>query len=249
MLASNFSFNPKRFNLWPIYDTIKKYYPIGISRDSEIYGEYEGMKELEEVLKEKNPKPRYYDNYWESFEQIVQQKIGFPLESTTDTQTPSFSAFLTIESFFPTVEERNVNQMALTTELHFCVSLLGPFYTVYGVRKGVYLVKHRKRFQRQSLNANIVNIVYPCGEFETPFLELNELILDQFDGYKFVPYSIFNMEIEGLQVHYGEGLSRKIYYALFNDSFNFHIPIVEEPGHYGFQDWIADYPLDGGYWT
>ena len=45
----NFTFNFESFDFWPIYDTIKMYYPIGIPINDEEYKffrSYHGIKEL-----------------------------------------------------------------------------------------------------------------------------------------------------------------------------------------------------------
>lgn len=43
----NFSFNAHSHNFWPIYEAIKRFYPIGIKRISNSYFDYPGIKELE----------------------------------------------------------------------------------------------------------------------------------------------------------------------------------------------------------
>lgn len=50
-----FSFNSDEYDFWPLYNSIKKYYPIGIKKNQQfdIYRKYEGIQKLEKLLVEK----------------------------------------------------------------------------------------------------------------------------------------------------------------------------------------------------
>lgn len=52
-MIRNFSFNSKTHDLWPVYETIKKFYPIGLRRNQGkgLYFNYPGFEEFEEIFK------------------------------------------------------------------------------------------------------------------------------------------------------------------------------------------------------
>ena len=120
----NFKFN--KYDFFKIYESIKQYYPIGISNEAgDMFFSYSGFKELERILVENIHEEQNFFDRWKSFEQEIEQEIGKKVQGTTFGQIPSFSSFILLESF-------TVDNLTRTKELHFFVSLIGPYYTIIG---------------------------------------------------------------------------------------------------------------------
>ena len=50
---SKFSFRTDRYDFWPIYDALRKFYPIGIeNHEGGIFYKYPGILALEKILVE-----------------------------------------------------------------------------------------------------------------------------------------------------------------------------------------------------
>ena len=43
------SFNPDKYDLWPVYETIKSYYPIGIKPIDSLYLSYPGVQKMNKI--------------------------------------------------------------------------------------------------------------------------------------------------------------------------------------------------------
>ena len=126
-----FSFNHKAFNYWPIYDAIKKYYPIGLpfafSVDTQdFYRSYPGIVELDRILIDNTHSNKNYRERWVKFEKQLKNEFGKVVEGTTHGQAPSYSGFVILE-------KRKAKELTVRKELHCSISYMGPFYTIYGL--------------------------------------------------------------------------------------------------------------------
>jgi hypothetical protein len=237
-----FSFNPDRHNFWPIYETIVKYYPIGISKESPLYFRYPGIKALEEIVVRNIHDKHTYDTVWTSFTKSIQQVLGKEVIGTTYGQSPSFSAFLKVDSWAK-------DQITIRKELHFTNSLIGPFFTIFGQEVARFKELDGTGDYPSMYESTIVLTVSPFEEYEELFVELKKSIESRFDGYKFVPFAMNQDYVEGLSVGYIDQKVNTIYHALFN-----HLLFADDnpksirgDQYYGYEAWKIDSPAPEGW--
>ncbi len=229
-----FSFNPKRYNFWPIYEALKEYYPIGIKDTYPgIYYDYPGTKRLEELVVDNVNIRAHYRERWIRVKRKWQKEVGKPIRETTYGQAPSFSAYVE-------VSRKKVDSCIVSKELHFAVSFLGSFYTIFGLENTTLIEEDRHYPQTNRV------IISPTSGYDQYFTKLSEEIEKDFSGYKFVPYFIHHMFIDGLRMRHQDDDENRVYHALFNDNFAFSAPIVGEEHHYGMDQWLVDDPDEGG---
>ncbi len=232
-------FNSDKFDFWRIYDAIKRFYPIGIRKDeSKMYFSYPGLKELEDIVADNIHDRNHFIERWVNFTKDIEKQIGKEVIGTTYGQAPSFSSTVLLDTI-------SLNDLTRTKELHFFVSLVGPFYTIVGQDNNAIKVDDRRSYS--STNYLIVS---PEKEFAETFDFLCEKIEDRFKGYRFVPFEIYQQTIDGLEVRYSEENLNSVFHALFND----HIDMIDwrkvGNDYFKSEDWIRkDYVDTGGGWT
>jgi hypothetical protein len=165
-------FNHNKFDFWKIYESIKRFYPIGIKIDeSKFYSSYSGIKDLEDIIVDNIHNEDNFKSRWEDFTNEIQNDLGKQIIGTTGP-TPSFSSFVLIDT-------TTLDNLTRTKELHFFVSLLGPFYTIIG-RDGNIVTVHDKYYK--STNYLVVS---PANEFAEIFRLLIDKIENRFRGTPF----------------------------------------------------------------
>ena len=244
---SPISFNTARHDFWPVYQAIQKYYPLGINRESPCYDEYPVMKALEEMLVRNIHDSESFQKVWGSFQKKLQQEFGKEVVGTTFGQAPAFSAFLKVHS-------QVQDQVTVQKELHFALSLIGPFYTIYGrdMARLTDLAAPDTHPYPKSYGSTITFTVSPYQEYEKIFLGLQQCITAHFSQVRFIPYLIGQSYIEGLSVRYRDQQINTIYHALFNDLFsteNDNRLQVRGDKFYGLKEWETDSPDLENKWT
>lgn len=198
-----FYFNSNKFDFWKIYDCIKHNYPLGIKKDeTNFFYSYPGIIELRQLIADKVSEGGEHEG-WDDFLVELQSTIGKTITGTTYGQAPSYSGYLEIETFTHENHER-------TKELHFSVSLLGPFYTIIGMDKNTVSIEW-KRFEKPTYL-----IISPENEYKEYFIFLENSIEKQFPGYKFIPYDIYSQNIDGLELYYDDRASNTVFNGIFN---------------------------------
>lgn len=231
-----FSFNPNKHNFWPIYDAIKMYYPIGIKcADQSVYFDYPGIKRLEAVVVENIHNRDNSNNLnWVSFEEEIGNRFNIEVVGTTYGQATSFSCDLIIMEF-------EQDQLKSVKKLSLAVSLLGKFFTIYGVDETIVVDKNDNIFD---FNFHAINAltISPYKEFETLFKGLKSIVEARFTDYKFVPFAVNSMYIEGLQVRGLDNQECTIYKALFNHLLDTYDTRKMTRGNksFGYDDWIIE---------
>jgi hypothetical protein len=231
-------FNYEEFDFWKVYDSIKRFYPIGIKKDeSRLYYSYAGLKELELIIVDNIHDDKHFEERWGSFTKEVATQIGKEVVGTTYGQAPSFSSFVLLEQTF-------LDNLTRTKQLHFFVSLVGPFYTIIG--EDLSTVKIEEKHYRSTSYL----VVSPEGEFADTFLFLCDRIEQRFKNYRFIPFELCRQTIDGLDVHYSDEHLNKVFYALFNDHIELDIWRTIGDNYYKSGDWIKEgYVDEGGGWT
>jgi len=150
------------------------------------------------------------------------------VEGQTYGLRPSFSSSLMIKTF------ENDDLMHFKT-LHFSVSLTGPFFTIYGVDETMILDEGRH------YGAINVVTVSPYKEFESDFNFIRTKIEKRFKGYKFIPFRLHSMFVEGLYDPYEDNKECPIYKALFDGALKgYDTYKMRGDSEFGFDVWIKD---------
>jgi hypothetical protein len=224
-MTQKFSFNSIEYDFWPIYESLREFYPIGIERSYPgIYFEYPGIKKLEKIVVERVHDNLNFKNEWENFWKGVSEETNLPIIGTTYGQAPSFSSYIILK------EERG-KFCDYFEELHFCVSLVGPFYTIIQQSRSVIHEKENKFYD--SVNRTISSPIEGTKKY---FDTLIEKIESKYLGFKFVPYFINEQLIEGLRVRYSDEIENRVYNGLFNDQIKLGVRNIGDP-YFKMDDW------------
>jgi len=233
-----FYFNSDKFDFWLIYESIKHFYPIGIKKDeSRMYHSYPGLKELEDRIVDNIHIDDNFNSRWENFTATIQKEIGKEIIGTTYGQAPSFSSYVLLES-------SSMDNLTRTKEIHFFVSLIGPYYTVMCNDNSTVKV-----LESQYKGTSYL-VVSPFLEYAAIFKLLCEKIEKQFIGFRFVPFEICRQTIEGLDVRYSDETLNTVFHALFNNHIDLNTLRYVGDKYYKYDDWIKEgYIDDGDNWT
>ncbi len=230
-MQHKFSFRSALYDFWSIYETIKKYYPIGVYRGEGkgIYFEYDGIKELEKIVEENTHNQLNFHDRWVNFTKQIGDTIGKEIEGTTYGQAPSFSSFVIIQ-------KNKIENCIHRKELHFAVSLIGNFYQIYGLDTTIILdPKEGKAF-------SAVNVVTtsPFAEFATAFELVEQKIKEKYPNHKIIPFGFGQTIIKGLQVRYLDDEDCSINKALFNHFLSEEYISTSRRGdeYYGKEQWL-----------
>ena len=238
-----FSFNSNSHDLWEVYNSIKKYYPIGIPQGEGggIFFEYPGLKKLEDIIIENVHNASNFKSRWKDFTNIVGRTLKKKVVGTTYGQAPSFSSHLILD----------INEFkngCNFKQLHFAVSLVGNFFTIYGMDV-TDIYDKEKQFTKTFRTANILT-ASPFMEFKNDFEKLESLIRDRFTDFRMIPFAFGQQIINGLQVRYSDAEVCSVHMALFDDTIqiqnNFrytHGLMIEHTRgdiYYGLNDWKKD---------
>lgn len=159
---------------------------------------------------------------------------------------PCYSGFITLK-------KENFKNLTYTKELHFFISLLGPYYTILGIdRSEVELeevlpdLNGSEKIRDRVYNANQVITVSPHQEYKELFLILQNKILDYFPSLKYIPYEINRKKIKGISLVYPDCEAKvkgSVFSALFrpDDSFNSK---TRGDTFFGFDEWLIIKKLD-----
>ncbi len=244
-----FSFRTDRYDFWPIYEALRKFYPIGIKKIHEkgIFYKYPGILALEKLIVENLHDQSNYQKRWKDKTDKWSGILNKKIIGTTYGQEPSFSAYIEIQ-------KTESNNRVFEKKLHFAVSLLGPFYTIFAIDSTNLVEKDFKLSEKavprdSHYPAVHRTIISPYGEFAEIFEQLRGLIEEDFENYRFVPQRIHSSVIEGLYVRYGDDSFKRIYHGLFNQLFDFNSILVGDEYKYGFDQWYVDNPNMDNYWV
>ncbi|QHT69420.1 hypothetical protein GXP67_23640 [Rhodocytophaga rosea] len=249
-MKKNFTFDTETYNYWPIYEAIKKYYPLGIfqnDEDSASYQSYPGLRELEKILLENIHNEESYRKDWITFLDFLKDEFKKEVIGTTYGNSPCFSAYIKLK-------EKLFDNITVYKELHFAISLLCPFYSIYGLDYTT-LTLEKETYKGQEAYSNLddedklqyfeaINsmTVSPYSEYKEYFIKLERKIKERFTNYRLVPHSINCMYLSGLTLFKSFSYSKKsctIHSGLFHDHFevNTKVHLIRGDEEYGSKQW------------
>ncbi|MCF3109996.1 hypothetical protein LL912_14535 [Niabella sp. CC-SYL272] len=212
---NGFRFNTEKFDFRPIYEAIKRYYPIGVDSDPDFYRSYPGQIEFTGILNEHF----YKGGNWltASWNQLLKELSGNTNKEMINTSYGRHCCY----SATRITDTITYNNRTHQNTIHFFVSLLAPFYTITGESQNILTVKEDDWLPRYYSTNYFV--VPPQGEFSEMFIRVEEAIETVFKGSRFVPYCINVQELEGLYLeNLDTGRKPIIFNVLFND--HIHLP-------------------------
>lgn len=231
-----FKFSPEKYDFWPAYDCVKKYYPLGFTERGRgsYYEDYPGFKAAVELLTSEIHDHDRFQQVWRTFEQQLTARTGLPLLGTTFGQAPSYSAITEIA-------RTTAETITHVREVHCYVSILGPFYSVVGV----------DRSEVNGVRSTNFLVPSPEGEYAETFIRIQALIEERFPGFRFVPLEICAVRMPGLRVWYMDEDERSDH--IFNGLFSYLIDVETQTvgdRYYGANAWIKEgYVEPPGKWT
>lgn len=220
--------------------------------DQSIFYTYPGTIEKDKLIDENIHVRKNYTERWSNFIKLLKPHVKKNIADLS-IMGSCFSGAVQLK-------KRQSNDCIITKELHFAVSLLGPYYTIYGLDQATILLepdppkmlyenmlydrdergtKHTRKYHRTASHAVTVS---PLLEYEQDFLFVQQKITEWFTGYKFIPYSIYSMRLKGLDANPGSVNGKDsdcIYHALFNHELDMSIDVRGDK-YYGYKEWLKD---------
>lgn len=227
----DFEFNYNKMDLWPIYNTIKEYYPIGLQKpeSNNIYYTYPGIINLNNIIIENFKEGGNYENQWLRFVENIGKGLNSKVDNLLNGLIPSFTAAICIEKnqFHNGIHTKNV---------YFSVSLLGEYYQIFGLDSTTVFENgnHWKGYRSDN-----VTTVSPYSEYEEYFHYIEKEIQKHFETYRIIPYFYGQMIINGLRVPYLDEKICSINNALFNGYLNEgrSMRYIRGDQYYGSDQW------------
>lgn len=191
-----------------ILSTITKFYLVGsnLSADDGYFDTIEGqrlLKQLDDSFE--NDKVRHWKNFILNLCAKLNRKSS-DIKHHPSNNIPSFSASILIHE---EKDQKVVFRQSIVIEL----SLLGPFYTLYGTQA----VSLTSQGQKIDFQPNIC--ISPQGVFSDAFYLLRNLLNEDYAQYKHVSFETLRHSIKDLWV---PGMNKPlhcdatVYQALFN---------------------------------
>lgn len=195
-----------------------------------MYHEYQGQKQLGELLAVNIYSPQNYKERFVDFSDKIQEQFGLELVGTTYGQQPAFSFDLILEK----IEYPGLTKIK---KLCLAVSLLGDFYAIFGMDQTL-VIDDQKPYPSHYYATNAVTLS-PYKEFEQPFLNLKKAVQERYPDHKQIPFSILTTYIDGLFGKFDLIHECMVYNALFNQQLtNNYMLKIRGDQHFGYNEWL-----------
>jgi hypothetical protein len=223
-----------------IKDTIDEYYPIA-SEEVQLDGsDLEGFSKFKSFRKLIGDNFSSYDQKWDPFVKHLELVLAKSVSAHPAMDAPCLSGTVEIAS-------TKVKDLTWTKELKFYISLLGPYYCIYGFDYStVDLELNHRRFTPNTTDkghfmaCNAITIS-PEFEYKDAFIRLKQEIGDKFPQHRFVPYQVGMTRIEEIATYYRGNYPRSnymdsIYTGLFGTECVKEC-LTRGDRYYGFDEW------------
>ena len=216
-------------NILKLYQAICNYYPIGIHHEQSWYQQYPGVKALNKIQSDKFDNPDQYPKWQQFIEAMDKDLSDAQIEGNTMAIQPSLGGSCMLH-------RQETDNFFYAQELYFYVSLLGPFYTIFG--KDYAMIKGNSDAQvRDAIPFDPVFITSPLGIYEECFHYIEKKLQAEYEDYTFVPHRIGSLRFRGLSLPFlHKEKDGTIHQALFNaEDFNAYKFKGDE--NYGVEHW------------
>jgi hypothetical protein len=255
-MKKEFDFGYHKHDFSPIYETIKKYLPLNNPEyNHENLREFPGTIEVNELLNKNFFNQKKYRSTWMTFRKFLKKELKKPVEETMIAFYPCYSGIVVLN-------KAKKGAYTFRKELHFYISLLGPYYSIFGVDASYVSLeeypihmfrteqlRNRGPFHRDYRAFHALTVA-PYMEFKEPFILLQKKIIEYFPHLHFVPFQINLTDIPGLfdlfpDARMNSNFSEKLKDSVFNALFRPEKYLETETrgdSRYGFDEWLK--PID-----
>lgn len=193
-------------NYLKLYEVIIKYYPLGVNPFDDLYNQYSGSILLQDIGYEKL-QPAVYGK-WKTLVKQLKEEDNMILSCDFESLIP-YPCYCGKLRLY----KEKKGSMLYTRELNFHLSLIGNFYTIYGLDK-VQL----NSGTTESISFDPILYYSPHSIYAKYFDSVRNKILENYADYKFIPFKILSRRPEFLQVSGAKvknGQNASIFQALF----------------------------------
>jgi hypothetical protein len=222
-------FHSEKYDFWPVYESIKKYYPLGLisennGHDRYYLSSYQGQKELVSVILDNIHDEIVFSTKWKEIGLLIEKKTTQVVVSTTYGQAPCISGEIEIH-------HSSMPGLVRLKKLNYFISLLGPYYSIIGSDESV-ISDNDTHYVTNLLIAS------PINDYEETYKLTESVFTEKLPGYRQIPFHLCKERINGLQVNYTESENTNyLFNAVFNDHLNLNITHVGDT-LYGADKWI-----------
>lgn len=220
-----------------LYDVIASYYPVTVAErpSEEEWARSAQFQKIGARIDEEFVKPKTYNAKWGKLALALKKKLKKPVWHAPDLATGGFMAHIK-------VKETKVEDLVHTKTLHLHISILGPFFTIYGADTSTVISKLDYTYGPQDGHFTATNVVTisPLFEYEELFKALEEEVRDFFPGYLFVPYRIGMSTIKNISFEetlYNRGMLDTVFEGIFGTQ-ALHNCLARGNDRYGYKDWL-----------
>ncbi|QHL87554.1 hypothetical protein GU926_08930 [Nibribacter ruber] len=241
-MDNSFSFNEDKYDFSSILSTIEKHYYLekGEEEDDALLAD-EKAHNLECLIYDSVFNPKNYKLKWGEFEKHLRQEFGKKIHLLAYRNDPSFQGYISLSN-------QKGKNFRWTKELRFYISLLGPYYTIFGLDMTQITLERASTWGEpegvkcQTFSSFQAITVSPEFEYRETFLLLKQKIAGWFPDYKFVPYEINREQIAGVKVdpdRIDDRIKSSVHNALFGSLIDIEIPIRGDV-EYGYHEWLRE---------
>lgn len=220
----------------PIYETLKEFYPLDNNISPNEIKDFEGLNKINQLIDNNFINRKNYKEIWGKLKSQLKKVLNEQINEINTLSEPCYTGYIVIQ-------KQTINNITHQKELHFFISLLGPYFTIIGIDKCNLTLEEEMRSQLKFdrvFSSNLALTVSPYLEFETQFLKLQNSIKNHYPELKFIPYSINNKKLEGISlIHTNSDFQTKdtIFSGLFKPE-NYFNASIRGNINYGQEDWI-----------
>lgn len=165
-------------------ELVLRHYPTGINKDNEPeYFKDKRITELRNFIRDTTSK-RF--NQWNAFLEVLSEELELEIFGSTSGNRPSMAGTCILNRHY-------YDSVFHVQTLVFSISILGPYYEVFGIDSTGILENGKPRY----LKTNLIT-VSPMFEFEIPFIKIEEAIKCKYN-YKLIPYNLKNRTVRNVQ--------------------------------------------------
>lgn len=165
---------------------------------------------------------------WKDFTQLQINKSTYELGSSTSVVEPSYTLYCVIDNL-------KVSYIESSLKLVLSVSLLGPYYLIYGLEEVRIQRQSKSTPYPESFFGNVQKIVSPIGIISPLYVQLKGDIKKQFPKYRQIPFFILESQVNGIRLNESP-TECTVFDALFAGLDQSHFKFVGDP-YYALDEW------------
>jgi len=194
-----------KLNYDELYNEITKFYPLGIKHTDPKYSEYPGLFEMQD-LSHKKLAPTA-SKKWKSLVTGIHLPNNKILRASSESILfdPSYTGRLL-------VLKEKFGQATFTREIVIHLSVLAPYYTVYGMDKVSLAI------DGEEMIFDPIVYVSPYAFYSAIFPVVRDEVEKQYEGVKLIPFGLLSKRVSEVYVSGSKGSADRnasVFQALF----------------------------------